>query len=224
MVVGTLVAVFLAAAFGLLLQPVGQVPGHAVARPAPARPAAGTGTAELRIPDTAGAGVSDPALMLDLVAAMLDAGQSLLPALGVLADVVDPHTASCLRRVQSALELGAPWAVAWELAEPGPGTSQPELQGPPAAGNPRRTRIGLRGSAAAQLRDALTFMATTGAPSAAVLLAAAAQLRRRRAREAERRAAALGVRLVVPLGLCALPAFIVLTVVPLLLSLLPAFP
>lgn len=215
--VGMLVAVFLAAAFGLLLLPVQQAPGHAGRGPAVVKGGS-------PISNSAAAGVADPALMLDLVAAMLDAGQSLLPALGVLADVVDAPTASCLRRVQSALELGAPWAVAWELADPDPGIGPPESHGPQAAANPRRNHTGLSGSAAGQLRDALTFVATTGAPSAAVLLATAAQLRRRRSREAERRAAALGVRLVVPLGLCALPAFIVLTVVPLLLSLLPSFP
>ena len=208
-------AAFLAAAFGLLHRPLKQQTfGRSGGRRA-------GGVRDYPVPAGQATGVADPALMLDLVAAMLDAGQSLLPALGVLADVVDPHTALCLRRVQSALELGAPWAVAWELAEPGPSS---ESTGPPAADSQRRSRAGLSGSAAAQLRDALTFVATTGAPSAAVLLAAAAQLRRRRAREAERRAAALGVRLVVPLGLCALPAFIVLTVVPLLLSLLPSFP
>lgn len=216
---GTLVAAFLAGAFGFLLLPQQQGPGHAVARPA-SRGAAGSPA-----PGDAVAGIADPALMLDLVAAMLDAGQSLLPALGVLADVVDPHTAWCLRRVQSALELGAPWAVAWELAEPGPGTVFVGSPGPVPARKLHRKGTSLDGSSsAAQLREALTFMATTGAPSAAVLLAAAAQLRRKRSREAERRAAALGVRLVVPLGLCGLPAFIVLTVVPLLLSLLPSIP
>ena len=150
-----------------------------------------------------GIGIDDPALMLDLVAAMLEAGQPLLQALAVLADVVDPKTSRCLRRVQAGLELGAPWAAAWELASPGP--------------------VGLP-APATHLRKALRFAATTGAPSAAVLLAEAAQIRRRRSREAERRAAALGVRLVVPLGLCALPAFVALSVVPLLLSLLPSFP
>lgn len=161
------------------------------------------------------AGVDDPALMLDLVAAMLDAGQPLLSALSVLADIAEPRTAGSLRRVRAALELGAPWAAAWELAVPHLGNPAARSLLPSPAVGP---------DPAACLRDALTFVATTGAPSAAVLMAEAAQLRRRRSREAERRAAALGVRLVVPLGLCALPAFIVLTVVPLLLSLLPAFP
>lgn len=239
---GTLVAVFLAAAAWLLLRP-GRYPAR------------GRETAAGRLGlETPGAnshgstGIADPALMLDLVAAMLDAGQSLLPALGVLADVVEPETALCLRRVQAALELGAPWAVAWELADAGrPGARfRPSGSGPKdyRRRSPRRSGLQQLGSPqrapqqrapreaapqrpeapAAQLREALTFVATTGAPSAAVLLAAAAQVRRRRSREAERRAAALGVKLVVPLGLCALPAFVILTVVPLLLSLLPSFP
>lgn len=214
--VGGVVAGLLAAACWLLLQPA-ERGGRRF--PASRRTAGGPTAPE---PDALrSTGVSDPALMLDLVAAMLDAGQPLLPALGALAEVVDSDTALRLRRVQAALELGAPWPVAWELATAGPVA--------PAAGLPsaeKRPRRGsLRSKAPADhLREALTFVATTGAPSAAVLLAEAAQLRRRRSREAERRAAALGVRLVVPLGLCALPAFLVLTVVPLLLSLLPSFP
>ncbi len=194
---GTLVALLLAAAVLLLLQPGWDTV------PVPVS-VSGVGGKKAAADSTTGkAGVEDPALMLDLTAAMLEAGQPLLPALGVLAEVVDPKTSVCLRRVQAALELGAPWAAAWELAAPGNDKSA---------------------DPAKHLREALRFAATTGAPSAAVLIAEAAQIRRRRTREAERRAAALGVRLVVPLGLCALPAFVALTVVPLLLSLLPSLP
>ena len=194
---GALVAVFLAAAVALLL-----LPGWNTA-PLTVSP---NGSGAQRTPGhnaVPGAGIEDPALMLDLTAAMLEAGQPLLQALSVLAEVVEPDTSVCLCRVQAALELGAPWAAAWDLAAP------------------ERSRLP---EPAAHLREALRFAATTGAPSAAVLVAEAAQIRRRRAREAERRAAALGVRLVVPLGLCALPAFVALTVVPLLMSLLPSLP
>lgn len=159
-------------------------------------------------PDEAPHGVSDPALMLDLIAAMLDAGQPLLPALAVLQDVVEAETGAALRRLRAALELGAPWPAAWQLA-----VADQDLRGTGA----------VRSAPVLQLRQALTFVATTGAPAAAVCLAQAAQIRRLQAREAERRAAALGVQLVVPLGLCALPAFIALTVAPLLLALLPDF-
>jgi len=80
----------------------------------------------------------------------------------------------------------------------------------------------VKNRAALRLRDSLAFAALTGAPSSAVLYAQAARLRREDFRAAERRAAALGVKLVVPLGLCSLPAFICLGVVPVLLAMLPS--
>ena len=161
-------------------------------------------------PDTA-AGISDPALMLDLVAAMLGAGQPLPSALALLADGADTATAGSLTRLLGALELGVPWDTAWQLAAGGP-----------AAGEPSGARAGHERPAAFEaLGPALRFTAGTGAPSAAVLYSQADALRRSRRAEGRRRAATLGVRLVVPLGLCSLPAFVALTVVPLLLSLLP---
>lgn len=147
---------------------------------------------------------SDPALILDLAGAMLTAGRPLPSALRIIAGSADPHTARMLRRLVTAVELGAPWAAAWELALDGEASEEAR-------------------SSAGALRSSLGFAATSGAPSAAILHAQAAQIRRRRSREAERRAAALGVQLVLPLGLCALPAFICLAVVPLVLTLLPAF-
>ena len=151
-------------------------------------------------------GIRDPALMLDLAAAMLAAGRPLNTVLQVLSDAAEFPLDVVLRRVVTALHLGAPWEQAWELAG---------RQGTPSARSAARQ--------AAVLHDALAFAASSGAPSAQVLHAQAAQLRRRRAREAERRAAALGIHLVLPLGLCALPAFLCFTVVPLLLALLPEF-
>ena len=144
--------------------------------------------------------------MLDLAAAMLTAGRPLNTVLQVLSDAAEPPLNSVLRRAVTELELGASWEQAWDLAG---------KQGTPSARS--------AAAPAAVLRDALAFAASSGAPSAQVLHAQAAQLRRRRAREAERRAAALGIHLVLPLGLCALPAFLCFTVVPLLLALLPEF-
>lgn len=150
-------------------------------------------------------GIRDPALMLDLAAAMLSAGRPPNTVLLVLADSAVPPLDLILQRVVTALELGSPWDQAWDLAE---------RAGTQAAGAAK---------AAAVLRDALAFAASSGAPSAAVLHAQAAQIRRRRSRDGEQRAAALGIHLVLPLGLCALPAFLCFTVVPLLLALLPQF-
>ena len=150
-------------------------------------------------------GVRDPAVMLDLAAAMLSAGRPLNTVLLVLSDAAVAPLDVVLRRVVTALELGATWEQAWDLADR------------------TGTRSASQTGSAGILRDALAFAASSGAPSAAVLHAQAAQVRRRRARDAERRAAALGIQLVLPLGLCALPAFLCFTVVPLLLALLPEF-
>lgn len=143
----------------------------------------------------------DPAVLIDLLGAMLVAGAPIGDALAALACSCPPPLARGLRRVTGALALGADWDAAWNSA-----LSQSD----------RPTRRVL-----AELRDALRFAALTGASSAGMVHAYAAQLRRRRNGEAERRAATLGVRLVVPLGLCYLPAFICLGVLPVVLALLP---
>jgi hypothetical protein len=146
-------------------------------------------------------GITDVPLMLDLIGAMLTAGAPVTHALGVLADSCAEPVALKLRGVRGALELGAEWNSAWD-------------SGPAPRGREGRMAVD-------ELRSALGFAAVTGAPSAAIVHARAAQLRRRQNRALERRAAALGVRLVVPLGVCALPAFACLGVVPVVLALLP---
>ena len=145
-------------------------------------------------------GLDDPALMMDLMASMLAVGSSLDRGLDVLARSSSPPVSAALTAVKTALDLGASWEVAWAAV--------------PHTANAK---------AAHQLGHALRFAGTTGAPSAAVVTAHAAQFRRRRNRAAEQRAAALGVRLVVPLGLCSLPAFVCLGVIPILVGLFPAF-
>lgn len=137
---------------------------------------------------------SKAALVLELIAAMLESGSSLHRALGIVAQTVGQGNGP-LARAATALELGVPWDQAW--------TSAPE------------DHLGR------ELREALDFAAATGAPSADLISARARMLRRKRHRELERRAAALGVRLVVPLGVCSLPAFLCLGVVPVLLSMAP---
>lgn len=76
---------------------------------------------------------------------------------------------------------------------------------------------------AAELRAALEFSAATGAPAAELLRSRADDLRRRRLRRAEEAAGRLGVRIVLPLGVCILPAFIALGVMPVVLSLVEQF-
>lgn len=196
---GLAVGLLLCGAAGLLWPGTSSVPLSGNQRNA------GRSAADRRtVPGSGGHGLRDPALMLDLAAAMLSAGRPLNTVLQVLSDAAEPPFNTVLRRAVTALELGASWEQAWDLAE---SQGTPSARGAPAP--------------ATVLRDALAFAASSGAPSAQVLHAQAAQLRRRRAREAERRAAALGIHLVLPLGLCALPAFLCFTVVPLLLALLP---
>jgi pilus assembly protein TadC len=144
-----------------------------------------------------GTGLRDTAMMLELVAAMLDAGSGIGRSLELVAASASIRYRAALRPVVSALSIGADWETAWRSSA----VRLPEIL---------------------ELRDALGFAALTGAPSSAILYAQAARLRRERFRAAEKRAASLGVKLVVPLGLCSLPAFICLGVVPVLLALVPS--
>lgn len=142
-------------------------------------------------------GLRDPAMMLELVASMLDAGAGIGRALELIARSATPSVNESLRPVVAALAIGADWETAWRT----PTQHAPE---------------------AARLKDSLAFAALTGAPSASILYAQAARERREQFRAAEKRAAALGVKLVIPLGLCSLPAFICLGIVPVLIAMLPA--
>ncbi|MUK01865.1 type II secretion system F family protein [Vibrio cholerae] len=163
-------------------------------------------------------GIRDAPLILDLMAALLTAGASVELALRSVADACEPPIGSSLRRVHAARLLGATWDAAWDF-----GLAVP--RGAPVQRHGRRRGRGSvrdRESRLTDIRSGLRFATSTGAPSAALLHAHAAQLRRRHNREIERRAAALGVQLVLPLGLCSLPAFVCLGVVPVVLGLLPS--
>lgn len=133
----------------------------------------------------------DAALALDLLAGLLESGQGLVPALGLLGAHL-PEAAP-LSRIAALLRVGVDWDEAWT-------TEDPDLQ---------------------ELGRELRFAHHTGAPTAELLRSTATSLRRSRRRRAEQRAAELGTRLVLPLGLCQLPSFLCLGVVPLVLALLP---
>lgn len=138
----------------------------------------------------------DAALALDLLAGLLESGQSLVSGL----DLLGAHVpgAGPVRRVAAQLDVGVDWDEAWSAHEPE--ASDPDLQ---------------------ELARELRFAYHTGAPTARLLRSTAASLRRHRKRRAEQRAAELGTRLVLPLGLCQLPSFLCLGVIPLVLALLP---
>lgn len=70
----------------------------------------------------------------------------------------------------------------------------------------------------AHLEAVLDLSQRAGVPAAALLRAEADEARRNARGAAQKRAAELGVRLMIPLGVCVLPAFMLLGVAPLLIS------
>lgn len=139
----------------------------------------------------AGSAAVDAAMLLDLTAALLRAGVGIEAAVDRLARTVPG--AGPLAAVHRAITAGASWELAWS------GQS----------------------AQLAELGVQLSFAHATGAPTAELLHVSARQLRTRRRHESQRRAEELGVKMVLPLGICFLPAFILLGVIPVIIGLLP---
>ncbi|MGQ7295212.1 type II secretion system F family protein [Quadrisphaera sp. KR29] len=161
-------------------------------RPRLPRPAARPPTSAPR--GRGGAAPVDAALLLDLVAAVVAAGAPPSAALRAVCDVVREAGAPAHADVLEALALA-------------PSPARPAGAPPDLA------------PAVDALRRALWIAEQTGAPVSALLRSSAEELRRGRQRAAALAAARLGVRVVAPLGLCTLPAFALLAVAPVLLSL-----
>ncbi|MEO6886984.1 MAG: type II secretion system F family protein [Jatrophihabitantaceae bacterium] len=143
-----------------------------------------------RLAERAVARRTDPslALALDLTATALHAGCPLHAALALVVPVVAPPLDRELRMVSGLLQLGADPDEAWRAVDPaGP-------LGPVAVAGRRSSRSGAR------LADAFERLA---ADTRADLRTAA-----------ESRANRAGVFAMAPLGLCFLPAFICLGIVP----------
>lgn len=128
---------------------------------------------------------------LELLALALLGGTSLAGATAAVAAVLPGEHGEQLGRVGRALGAGADTSAAW--AEAGPAWE-------PA-------------------RNALDLAAVAGVPPGAALRQAATDLRRDAVADVEVATARLGVRLVLPLGLAFLPAFVLTTVLPLVLAL-----
>ena len=122
-----------------------------------------------------------------LLALALQSGRGLTQALDEVAGVAAPGAAEDLSRVGAALRWGRTMGEAWGYARP--------AWGPTAT--------------------AFVVADAVGAPSAQVLLDAASTLRETEARRLEQAGGAAAVMLVLPLGLCFLPAFIATAVIPL---------
>lgn len=130
--------------------------------------------------------------VLELMASSLDAGLPLRGALSAVAAVCAEPTASLLQGIQAQTQIGRSEAEAW--------------------GSMRTHRVW--GDAA---RD-LARSADSGSAVAHVLRVHAAETRRRRWAGLEVRARAVGVKSVLPLMTCFLPAFILVGVVPIVVS------
>lgn len=136
---------------------------------------------------------TDPALVLDVMAQLFASGSSL--AAGLSAVGQDLPGCQPLTRVANNLLLGMDWDTAWEHTD-----DDPQL---------------------VELAQQLRFVHTAAVPSAHMLTTAATALRANRKRVAEQLAQELAIRLVLPTGICMLPSFILLGVVPMVLALLP---
>ncbi|MGO1168035.1 MAG: type II secretion system F family protein [Janibacter sp.] len=138
-------------------------------------------------PTTTGLTVEEVADASVLLALALQSGRGLTQALEEVADVAPAGAAEDLARVGAALRWGRPMGEAWGYAR--------------AAWGPTAT--------------AFVVADAVGAPSAQVLLDAAATLRETESRRLEQAGGTAAVMLVLPLGLCFLPAFIATAVIPL---------
>lgn len=130
-------------------------------------------------------------LVLDLAASLLESG---LPV-GRVLEILGSRISYCspLRTVARCLELNMEWDKAWINC---PAWLEP-------------------------LKRALHFTQSSGAGSAQLLRSFAQLQRRERTRKAQEIGARFGTKLVLPLGLCALPSFIALGVVPIIIAMLP---
>lgn len=182
-----------------LLVPAGAALGWTAGGPAGAVAGAVAGTAVLvlarRLPGISAdrADDADLAAVWDLLATCLAAGLTVPDALDAAGNRLPGRAGATLRTVSGLLALGASAEDAWAAA----------------TGTP-----GLSGFARAAGRSARTGSALGRAASAE-----AARLRAGLTDRAEERAQRAAVRITAPLGLCFLPAFLVLGIVPVVIGL-----
>jgi hypothetical protein len=133
----------------------------------------------------------DVAVLLALLDAATASGAGLPRALAAVGRAIGGADGRAMERASAALVLGAGWDVAWSGS----------------------------GHRLAPVAAALHATWTTGAAPGPALRSGAAQVRRDRRTAAREAAGRLGVRLVIPLGLCFLPAFVLIGLVPVMVSL-----
>lgn len=137
---------------------------------------------------------ADLPLAADLLAAAMRAGAPVDRSVLAVAEALDGPLAGRLARVGRTLQLGGGQAEAWSALDGVPGAE-------------RLTAAALRS-------------ANSGAALAGALTRLADDLRADRATAAEASARRAGVLIVLPLGLCFLPAFILAGLVPVIVAVL----
>lgn len=138
-------------------------------------------------------GAIDPAVMLDLASAGLAGGAAIPRVLTALATASEEPR---LAAVSRALIFGVEWNLAWSLLQRG--DTCPEW--------------------APYLSAALEPAWKDGVSPEALLKGAGLRVRASKDQRARQAAQKLSVRLVIPLGICQLPAFILLGIVPVILA------
>ncbi|ROS76576.1 type II secretion system F family protein [Cellulomonas sp. PhB143] len=156
-----------------------------------ARGPAGPGGAEGAGQPALAAAPVDLTVLLELLGAAVHAGAGVPRALGAVGAAVGGPDGTAMVRAGRALVLGARWDDAWD-------------------GAPERLEV---------VAEPLRATWESGSAPAGALHVALTELRREVRARAQRAAGRLGVRLVVPLGLCFLPAFVLIGIVPVLISL-----
>jgi tight adherence protein B len=136
-----------------------------------------------------------------VLAAALRAGLPLPQALSQVGEAWGGSLGQALARTGGALAHGEPWDAAWRAPD-----------SPTAGAAPADGFID-------ELRSSMWLVWDSGVEAAPLLEALRARLSRAERRRLSQAAARLGVYLMVPLGLCYLPAFVALGLIPVLLSL-----
>ncbi|NMM24780.1 MAG: type II secretion system F family protein [Phycicoccus sp.] len=149
------------------------------------------GTSSLQTSLQTSVQAAEVAGVIDLLALTLRGGVGLVEALEAVADRVGGLLGRHLQTVAAARRWGVDDATAWASV---PSAWQPAAR-------------------------ALRMAATAGVPPADVLARAAEEMRRAEQQRLEVATATLGIRIVLPLGLAFLPAFVLTTVVPIVLAL-----
>ncbi len=138
--------------------------------------------------------VGDLPLAADLLSAAMRAGAPTERAIGTVAVALGGPVGTALLRVRDGLRMGLDSRTAWAV-----------LRTPPEA-----ARIG----------DAVARSADSGAAVARALSRVADDLRSARAATVEATASRVGVLIVLPLGLCFLPAFVFAGIAPVIVAVL----